>query len=57
MTHALSPIGTSSDSRWNVPLILSLLSEGNTNLDEFAPDMRGHRYLGIQCVDAQHRVT
>ena len=57
MTHALSPIGTSSDSRWNVPLILSLLSEGNTDLDEFAPDLREHRYLGIQCVDAQHRAT
>jgi len=54
--HSLSPIATSSDSRWTVPLILSLLSQGNTDLDEFASDMRAHGYRGIQCVDAGHRV-
>lgn len=50
LTHGLSPIATSSDSRWTVPLALSLLRERNADLDEYRQDLEAHRFQGIQCV-------
>ncbi|MCL6543683.1 MAG: hypothetical protein K6T61_00520 [Bryobacteraceae bacterium] len=56
LTHGLSPIGTSSDSRWTVPLALSLLRERNTDLDEYHRDLKAHRFQGIQCVGPDKQV-
>lgn len=57
LTHGLSPIGTSSDSRWSVPLALSLLRERNTDLDEYHRDLKAHRFQGIQCVGPEKQVS
>ena len=34
--HALSPVGASYDSRWTVPVVVSLLERGDTDIDEYA---------------------
>lgn len=57
LTHGLSPIATSSDSRWTVPLALSLLRERNTDLDEYQRDLKSHRFEGIQCVGPDKQVS
>ena len=56
-THSVSPNATSSDSRWIVLQMVSLFSEGNTDLNEYPDLLREHTYLGIQCVDREYRIT
>jgi hypothetical protein len=55
ITHAACPISTSYDSIWTVPLAMSLLREGNTDLDEYRPRMEGLKYYGIVCADNSSR--
>jgi hypothetical protein len=56
VTHSICPISQSGDSFWTVPLMLSLLSEGNANLDEFPDLLREKHYNGLECVTAEYRV-
>jgi hypothetical protein len=55
--HGLSPNATSADSRWIVPQMVSILSRGDANLDEYPRLLRAHSYAGIDCVDANYRVA
>jgi len=48
--HALSPALTSGDSRWTVPVALSLLERGDTNLDEYLDLIRENGYYAAECV-------
>src|SRR5258708_6212776 len=48
----LSPIGTSFDSRWTVYIAMSLWNHGDTNLDEYEPQIRESGYYAVGCVDA-----
>lgn len=47
--HLLSPVVTSFDSRWTIPTALSIIEEGNTNLDEYQhePDFNNHYAIKI----------
>ncbi|MBZ5601336.1 MAG: glycosyltransferase family 39 protein [Acidobacteriia bacterium] len=49
----LSPVGTSFDSRWTVYIAMSLWNHGDTNLDEYEPQIRESDYYAVGCVDAQ----
>ena len=49
-THAASPVATSADSRWTVPIALSLWERGDLNLDEYPAQLRQHKYAGTQCI-------
>lgn len=57
LAHALSPISQSADSFWNVPILVSVLSEGNTNLDEFSGLLREKHYQGVECVTPEYQVA
>lgn len=35
IVHTKSPVSTSWDSRWSIPTAVSMIKEGNVNLDEF----------------------
>ena len=50
--HALSPRTTSGDSRWTVPVAVSILNHGDTNLDEYSELVRREQYYAVECVDA-----
>jgi hypothetical protein len=50
VTHAISPVATSADSRWTVPVALSLWRYGDTNLNEYLPVIRKHDYYSVECV-------
>jgi hypothetical protein len=49
-THGLSRNATPFDSVWTVPVILSILGEGDTDLDEFRPYVASLDFYAIQCV-------
>lgn len=57
LTHGLSPNATSSDSVWTVPQILSIVSQGNTDLDEFPQELKKHHFGAVQCLSASYEVT
>ena len=57
LTHALSPSVTSSDSHWIVPQMVSIFTEGNTDVNEFTQHLRDHHWESIDCVDSQYRIT
>ncbi len=57
LTHLLSRVAQSSDSFWTVPVMLSMLSKGDTNLDEYPQLLRERRYQGVECVTATYQVT
>jgi hypothetical protein len=46
----LSPVGTSFDSRWTVYIGESLWQHGDTNLDEYAQQIRKSDFYGVECV-------
>jgi len=50
VAHALSPVLTSGDSRWTVPVALSLLERGDANLDEYLDLIRANGYYAAECV-------
>ena len=54
--HLISPISQSGDSFWTVLVMLSVLSEGNTNLDEYSQLLREKKYGGVECVTPEHHV-
>jgi hypothetical protein len=57
VSHSLSPNATSSDSRWIVPQMVSLLAHGKPDLNGYPELLREHRYYGIDCVDAEWRIS
>ncbi|MDW8355466.1 MAG: glycosyltransferase family 39 protein [Bryobacterales bacterium] len=48
--HCLSPRLTSGDSRWTVPVALSLLDRYDADLDEYRDLVRADQYYGVECV-------
>src|SRR5438477_4077061 len=48
--HVLSPNATPFDSRWTIPVALSILHEGNTNLDEYLALLERDRFYAIECI-------
>jgi len=56
ITHSLSPNATPFDSRWTVHTALSLLHEGNADLDEYLALLAKEKFYGIECVwpDGRH---
>ena len=54
--HLISPVSQSGDSFWTVPVMLSMLSQGNTNLDEYSQLLRYKKYGGTECVTADYDV-
>lgn len=57
VSHSLSPNATSADSRWTVPQMMSLLAEGNIDLNEYPERLRENRYYAIDCVGSDYRVS
>ena len=49
--HGISPIRQSSDSRWTIPTAMSIIAEGNTNLDEYEDLIEQHRHYNILSID------
>ncbi len=57
VVYAVSPVKVQSDSQWSIPTVVSLLHEGNADLDEFRPtalkqphgivESHGHLYGGF----------
>ncbi len=57
ITHSLSPNATPFDSRWVVHTALSILHQGNTDLDEYLELLEKDKFYGIECVGADGRHT
>lgn len=51
LAHRASSVVTSYDSRWFVPVALSIVHEGNTNLDEYRDAVEAAGFFGIREVD------
>lgn len=51
LVHAGSKNMTSYDSRWSIPVALSILHHRNIHLDEYSERIQADRYYGIQRVD------
>jgi len=50
LVYSLSPNATPFDSRWTIHTAMSIIHEGDTNLDEYAPLLERDRFYGIECV-------
>lgn len=50
VTHAVSPNSQPYDSRWAVHTTLSLIHDGDTNLDEHLPALEADGFYHIECV-------
>lgn len=48
--HCLSPRLTSGDSRWTVPVALSLLDRRDADLNEYLDLIKAEQYYGVECV-------
>jgi hypothetical protein len=48
--HVLSPNATPFDSRWTVPVAVSILHQGNTDLDEYLPLLERDHFYAIECI-------
>src|SRR6266571_1340795 len=48
--HSLCPIGSMFDSRWTIPVALSLLDRGDTNLDEYSALIERDNHYAVECV-------
>lgn len=51
ITHVLSGVIASGDSRWAVPTALSILHEGNTDIDEYPELIHHHDYYWLEEVN------
>src|SRR5438132_8301741 len=45
--HVASPVMTSWDSRWSIPTAVSIVREGNTDLDEYRSTIEAQNFYGI----------
>ncbi len=50
LVHALSPNATPFDSRWTVYTAVSILRQGNVDLNEFEPALLRDDFYAIECV-------
>jgi len=50
VVHAACPVTTSFDSRWSVHTAVSLVREGNADLDEYRSVLSQHQYYGVEKV-------
>jgi hypothetical protein len=48
--HSFCPIGSMFDSRWTIPVALSLLDRGDTNLDEYSALIEKDDHYAVECV-------
>lgn len=51
LTHFLSGVIASGDSRWSVPMAYSLVYHGDLNLDEFPALLEEHDYYWVEEID------
>ncbi|MBU0708691.1 hypothetical protein KJ596_02980 [Patescibacteria group bacterium] len=54
LSHALSSNVTSFDSRWTVFTSLSLIEEGNTDLNEYSEMLEEHEYYAIGVIKGKY---
>jgi len=54
-THLFSGVIASGDSRWYVPTALSIINEGNADLNEYPEMIEEHDYYWVDQVDAHWR--
>src|SRR6266566_6799587 len=52
VVHSLSPISSMFDSRWTIPVALSMLDRGDTNLDEYPALIEQDGHYAVECVEA-----
>jgi len=52
IVYAVSPNATPFDSRWSVHTAVSILREGNTDLNEYLPLIERNQFYGIECVNS-----
>ncbi len=52
LVHLLSPVATPFDSRWTVYTALSIIHQGNADLDEFRPALKAEDWYAIECIGA-----
>src|SRR6185312_17398266 len=50
--HSLCPVSTSFDSRWTIPVAISLIDRGDTNLDEYHDLIESEQHYAVDCVQA-----
>jgi len=55
--YVVSPVSQSADSFWALPVMLSILNQGNTNLDEYPQLLRERKYGGVECVTSSYQVV
>jgi Dolichyl-phosphate-mannose-protein mannosyltransferase len=53
LLHSASPIAASTDSRWSMMLVESMLDRHDVNLDEFLPQIQADHYYAVECVTPQ----
>src|SRR5438876_8016462 len=49
---SLCPVSTSFDSRWTIPVALSLIDRGDTNLDEYHDLIEREEHYAVDCVQS-----
>jgi hypothetical protein len=54
LTHALSPIATSFDSRWAIYTAESIVHQGNTDLDEYEEEIAQNQFYAIERADGHY---
>ncbi|MCC6537845.1 MAG: hypothetical protein IT162_09865, partial [Bryobacterales bacterium] len=53
--HATSPVAQQGDSRWTVYTAMSLLREGNLDLNEYLQQIEASGFYAIECVTGAER--
>jgi hypothetical protein len=54
ISHGLCPIATSYDSRWTVPVALSLIHHANVDLDEYLPLLEANEYYAVERLNGHY---
>jgi len=57
LTYLVSPVSQSGDSFWAVPVMMRMLFDGTTNLDEYPQLLQEKQYGGVECVTAGYLVV
>ena len=57
VVHSLCPIGSMFDSRWTIPVALSLLDRGDTNIDEYRALIEKDEYYAVECVESGRTIS
>jgi len=52
LVYCISPNATPFDSRWTVHTAMSILNEGDTDLDEYLPLLEADRFYMIECTES-----